>query len=107
MRSFTAIDFETAQNPRWSICQVGIVRVEGGRVVDTVNRLVQPPDNYYLYRNTDIHGICSANTKDEPHFDAVWPEISQYIKNECVVAHNGKFDFGCLKRGAWKLNRNY
>ena len=26
--SFTAIDFETAQGKRWSICQVGLVRVE-------------------------------------------------------------------------------
>lgn len=97
MTSFTAIDFETAQNRRWSICQVGIVRVEGGRVVDTVNRLVQPPDNYYGYGFTDIHGICSTDTKDAPCFDAVWPEILQYIQNECVVAHNGAFDFGCLK----------
>ncbi len=28
MESFTAIDFETAQGYRWSICQVGLVRVE-------------------------------------------------------------------------------
>ena len=74
-----------------------MVRVEGGRVVDTVNKLTQPPDNYYWYRFTEIHGICSTDTIGEPHFDAVWPEIRQYIQNECVVAHNGKFDFGCLK----------
>jgi len=97
MTSFTAIDFETAQGPRWSICQVGIVRVEGGRVVDTVNKLVQPPDNYYSYYNTELHGICSTDTMDEPCFDVVWPEISQYIQGQCVVAHNGSFDFGCLK----------
>jgi DNA polymerase-3 subunit epsilon len=95
--NFTAIDFETAQPNRWSICQVGIVRVEGGRVVDTVNRLIQPPDNYYWYRFTGIHGISSRDTIDAPGFDAVWPEITQYIQNQCVVAHNGSFDFGCLK----------
>lgn len=31
--TFTAIDFETAHPQRWSICAVGLVRVEGGRVV--------------------------------------------------------------------------
>jgi len=36
MNTFTAIDFETAQGKRWSVCQVGIVRVENGQVVDTV-----------------------------------------------------------------------
>ena len=25
--SFTAIDFETAHNKRWSICQIGLVRI--------------------------------------------------------------------------------
>jgi len=97
MQSFTAIDFETAQGPRWSICQVGIVRVEVGRIVDTISKLVQPPDNYYSYYNTELHGICSTDTMDEPCFDVVWPEISQYIQDQCVVAHNGAFDFGCLK----------
>jgi DNA polymerase-3 subunit epsilon len=28
--NFTAIDFETAHSKRWSICQVGLVRVEKG-----------------------------------------------------------------------------
>lgn len=28
--TFTAIDFETAQGKRWSICQVGLVRIENG-----------------------------------------------------------------------------
>jgi DNA polymerase-3 subunit epsilon len=97
MHNFTAIDFETAQ-PKWSsICQVGIVRVEGGRVVDKVCKLIQPPDNYYSYRFTEIHGISPRDTINAPCFDSVWSEIRQYIQNERVVAHNGSFDFGCLK----------
>lgn len=42
--NFTAIDFETAQGYRWSICQVGFVRVENGIVIQEVDFLVQPPD---------------------------------------------------------------
>ncbi|HEY5510017.1 MAG TPA: hypothetical protein VIK10_03225 [Prolixibacteraceae bacterium] len=30
MLTFTAIDFETANPDPWSICQVGLVRVEDG-----------------------------------------------------------------------------
>jgi DNA polymerase-3 subunit epsilon len=45
--SFTAIDFETAQGYLWSICQVGLVRVENGIITQEINLLVQPPDNYY------------------------------------------------------------
>jgi DNA polymerase III subunit epsilon len=47
MTSYTAIDFETAQGKRWSICQVGLVRVENQIFTDQLSILVQPLDNYY------------------------------------------------------------
>jgi len=34
--NFTAIDFETAQGYRWSICQVGLVRVEQGVITNEI-----------------------------------------------------------------------
>jgi len=42
MECFTAIDFETAQGYRWSICQVGLVRVNNGIITDEINLLIQP-----------------------------------------------------------------
>ena len=42
--SFTAIDFETAHPKGWSICQVGLVRIENGVVTDKINLLVQKAD---------------------------------------------------------------
>jgi DNA polymerase III subunit epsilon len=94
--SFTAIDFETAQGPRWSICQVGLVKVENGKIVDEIDLLVQPPDNFYHYRNTEIHGIHSKLTVKEPTFDTIWPIIKPYINKQNVVAHNMAFDNSCL-----------
>lgn len=94
--TFTAIDFETAHGKRWSICQVGLVRVVNGEVVDKINRLVRPPDNFYFYRNTEIHGISARDTMNAPLFSAVWNDIKHYIHNQKVVAHNTAFDIGCL-----------
>ncbi|WP_316751477.1 3'-5' exonuclease [Pedobacter gandavensis] len=94
--NFTAIDFETAQGKRWSICQVGLVRVENGIIKETINRLVCPPDNIYFYRNTEIHGITAERTRRSPDFSTVWKEISSFIDGQTVVAHNGAFDFSCL-----------
>ena len=96
MNSFTAIDFETAHGKRWSICQVGLVRVENGEITHTLNRLVCPPDNYYFYRNIEIHGITPYKTKFAPNFATVWNEMMPFIHNQTVVAHNGAFDFSCL-----------
>ncbi len=96
--TFTAIDFETAQGKRWSICQIGLVRIVDGEVVDKINRLVRPPDNLYFYRNTEIHGIGSRDTMNAPLFNTVWNDIKHYIHNQKVVAHNGAFDFNCLSQ---------
>jgi len=41
--TFTAIDFETAHPKRWSICQVGLVRVENGKITKKISMLIQPP----------------------------------------------------------------
>jgi DNA polymerase III subunit epsilon len=97
--SFTAIDFETAQGKRWSICQVGLVHVENGVVKHQLSVLVQPPDNYYWSNFIDIHGITPNLTRKAQTFDKVWKQIAPFIVDQNVVAHNGfAFDFHCLKQ---------
>ncbi len=99
INSFTAIDFETAHGKRWSICQVGLVRVENGLVTEEYSSLVQPPNNFYWDNFIDIHGITPEMTANAPTFDIVWKEMERFIKNQDVVAHNGfAFDFNCLSQ---------
>jgi DNA polymerase-3 subunit epsilon len=96
--NFTAIDFETAQGAGHSICQIGLVQVENGRIVSTMNQLVQPPGNYYSYYNIKVHGITPEMTRHSPTFDDVWGQMRPYIEDQKVVAHNASFDISCLKR---------
>lgn len=97
--SFTAIDFETAHGKRWSICQVGLVRVENSIITDQLSILVQPPNNFYWDRFIDIHGIDSEKTASAPTFNKIWHQIEPFIKGQNVVAHNGfSFDFPCLNQ---------
>jgi DNA polymerase-3 subunit epsilon len=99
MDSFTAIDFETAQGSRWSICQVGLVKVQNGIIIDELNILVQPPENYYWSRFTDIHGISAKHTLKTPTFNQIWHQIAPFVENQNVVAHNGfAFDFPVLSK---------
>lgn len=96
---FTAIDFETAQGKRWSICQIGLVRVESGVIKEKLSVLIQPPFNYYWSSFTDIHGIGPEKTMDAPTFDIVWSKIEPFINGQNVVAHNGfAFDFPVLDK---------
>ena len=96
--NFTAFDFETAQSSRWSICQIGLIRVENGSITNKVNLLIQPPNNSYWDRLTTKHGITPAMTKNAPTFNQVWPSIKNYIQHQWVVAHNAAFDCSCLNQ---------
>ena len=57
MKDFAAIDFETANGKRTSVCSVGIVIVKGGRIVNKIYRLIRPAPNYYTQWTTAIHGL--------------------------------------------------
>ena len=96
--TFTALDFETANYARNSVCQTGIVRVEDGKVVEQKSWLNQPPNNYYVgWFTSDIHGISPHDTAGLPTFDQVWADIKPFIAGHHVVAHNSAFDFPCLR----------
>jgi DNA polymerase-3 subunit epsilon len=94
--SFTAIDFETAQGPRWSICQIGIVRVENNVVIERYSILVPPPPNKYSHANMEVHGINPDMTQQAKTFPEIWSKIKHYIENQTVVAHNASFDADAL-----------
>ena len=49
MQNFAAIDFETANNERSSVCSIGIVIVRGEEIVDTFYSLIKPEPEYYNY----------------------------------------------------------
>lgn len=68
MLDFAAIDFETANECRSSVCSVGIVIVRDGAVVETFYRLIRPAPDYYLTFNTQIHGLWPPTPTARPGF---------------------------------------
>jgi DNA polymerase-3 subunit epsilon len=97
MLDFAAIDFETANECRSSVCSVGIVIVRDGAVVETFYRLIRPAPDYYLTFNTQIHGLSAADTDGAPRFPDVWQELAPRIEGLTLVAHNSPFDESCLQ----------
>ena len=97
MRDFAAIDFETANYDRSSVCSVGVVIVRDGEIVDKFYSLIQPEPNYYNYWCTQVHGLCRTDTDDAPVFPEVWAQIEPLIEGLPLVAHNRPFDEGCLR----------
>ena len=97
MTDFAAIDFETANGQRSSVCSVGVVVVRQGRVVDSFYSLIKPEPNYYAWFFQQVHGLGHEDTDDADVFPEVWQRIAPKIEGLPLVAHNSPFDEGCLR----------
>lgn len=101
MMNYIAIDFETANYYRNSACQVGLVRFENGREVDSMETLIRPAKMYFVPEFTrDIHGIGYDDVRDKPEFPEVWETlVMPFISKRKVplVAHNAGFDMNVIR----------
>jgi DNA polymerase III subunit epsilon len=88
---FVAIDFETADAGPDSACAVGLVRVDGGVIVERAAALIRPPRPRVWY--TRVHGITWEMVKGEPPFAEVWGNLRHLLAGATtLVAHNASFD---------------
>ena len=97
MKDFAAIDFETANEQPSSVCSVGVVIVRGGQIVDSFYSLIHPEPEYYQRFCQEVHGLCPEDTDSAPVFPHVWEKIAPKVEGLPLVAHNSRFDEGCLK----------
>jgi len=97
MRDFAAIDFETANECRSSVCSVGVVIVRDGQIVDSFYSLIHPEPEYYQWFCQQVHGLSKEDTEDAPVFPYVWEKIARMIEGLPLVAHNSPFEESCLK----------
>lgn len=92
---FTAIDFETANRERASVCAVGAVRVLGGQIIAKDSWLVVPPTGADAFDlgNIRIHGI---RPQDVRRRGISWEEslarIESFRGGSPLIAHNSSFD---------------
>lgn len=97
MTDFAAIDFETANEQPSSVCSVGVVIVRGGLVTDSFYSLIRPEPDYYQWFCRRVHGLGPEDTESAQVFPYVWEKIAPRIEGLTLVAHNSRFDEGCLK----------
>lgn len=111
MKDFAAIDFETANCERTSVCSVGVVIYRNGEKVDEFYSLIKPEPEYYNYWCSQVHGLTAEDTQNAPLFPDVWRQVERLLEEHGVedvpsmngrcglplVAHNKAFDENCLK----------
>ena len=95
----TAIDFETANSSPASVCAVGLSVLEDGMIEPVLETLIRPEKNVsaFYYGNIRIHGIRPQDVVHAPDFARVYRQMKPHLEDSLIVAHNARFDMGCLK----------
>ena len=104
--NFTAVDFETANRSRASVCAVGAVRVRDGLIVEEFYSLVSPPPGFDDFEdvNVRVHGLTAADVADAPGWEVVYPKLMQFIDGDVLVGHNARFDVSVLLNATGALD---
>lgn len=100
MNHFLALDVETANADMSSICQIGIVEFEDGKIIQQWGTLIDPED-YFDPFNISIHHITPEMVTGSPTFRNIYARIQQVTKDLIVVTHM-PFDQTALRRVAEK-----
>ena len=97
---FVAVDVETANPDLSSICQIGLVLFDEGRIAWTWESLVDPEDFFYGW-NVAIHGITPERVEGQPTFASLYPHIRDSLTGQVLVCHTA-FDRAAFARAAEK-----
>lgn len=102
MLTFNAIDVETANADRASICQIGIVHVQDGEVRDQWKSLVDPEDWFDSW-NVAIHGIDADDVRNSPTLPELREELRSRLRGSILVSHTS-FDRVAFERAMTRYN---
>lgn len=84
---FVALDVETANNDRGSICQVGIACVRSDNTIETWVTYVDPQTDVWLW--TGLHGISAKTVRGAPTFAEVLPFLEDALAGLTIYQHSG------------------
>jgi len=100
--NFIALDFETANEKRGSIIQVGLAKYRDNELVGTHSVFVTPPPGmrYFLPQLSDIHGIAPAQIVGAPEWPNILERIERVRGNYPIVAHNAAFERSVIDRAS-------
>jgi len=98
---FVALDIETANSNRGSVCAMGAVVVRRGEVAESYTWLTRPPASldWFDSFNVMLHGIREEDVRSQPTFADRLSGFIDKVGDLPVIAHNAAFDVGALRNG--------
>lgn len=101
-REFLAVDVETANQSRGSICQIGIARYVDGIMTGGWSRLVDPEERFQAI-NTRIHGISPEEVRGEKSFLDLYPVLYRLLHGKVCISHSD-FDVQAIDQACRKYS---
>lgn len=93
---FVAIDVETANSDRSSICQIGIAEFADGKLVGEWSTLIDPEVDFEK-KNISIHRIKPGMVEGQPKLPDIAETLRGYLESGISVCHSD-FDRDALAR---------
>ncbi len=92
------LDVETtgAAAPYDRIIEIGVLRVEKGKVVKKFETLINPEVSISPFIE-NLTGIKGKDLEDAPLFSEIKEELAELLDNCIFVAHNARFDYSFIK----------
>lgn len=99
---FFALDVETANNDRGSICQVGVACVRPDDSIETWVTLVDPRTRHWMF--SGLHGITESMVQGAPTIGTVIDALDGALSGHTVYQHSG-FDRSAVRAACATLDR--
>lgn len=98
-RVYSVVDIETTGGLKGGnrITEIGIVKVQHGKVIDTWTSLVNP-ERHIPGFITSLTGISDSMVYNAPVFVDIVKPLLDILAGSIFVAHNVNFDYGFIKK---------
>ncbi|AXI48759.1 hypothetical protein C1J03_05390 [Sulfitobacter sp. SK012] len=84
---FIALDVETANNDRGSICQIGVACVRPDNSIETWVTYIDPQTTKWVF--SYLHGIDNETVAGAACFEDVLPVLKEALQDHVVYQHSG------------------
>lgn len=105
---FSFVDVETngMSAVHGRIIEIGIIRVEDNKVVDTYSTLINP-NSYVDSFILSMTGIAGDDLQNAPSFYEVKDRIKELLIDSMFIAHNVAFDYSFIKKEFERIEETF